>query len=288
MNAMRLRRANRAIETFDISLMAVVTKAMGAFLVLMLLLVPSYVAMPAMQRQLANDEAASRALEQTAASLVNENRALEAAQADRSRQEQLRQRIAALEQENKQLAQRPGYPALLVFFDWNECSADNVDFYVAADSPGWPDVRPGPQPLPPGVFEYPQAQLAQLLLDLIDPGSTLTDFGTRRAAKHRLWIIETVRPNSSYSLYAKVGSLSGDCDISTNTLLTKVDFSDRRSSGGTVIGLSSKPTPGLLSNKGHRIVFLDRLHWDGKTLDEHTWLENPHEQQKLDARFGHD
>jgi len=37
-----MRRSNRNIETFDISLMAVVTKAMGAFLVLMLLLMPYY------------------------------------------------------------------------------------------------------------------------------------------------------------------------------------------------------------------------------------------------------
>lgn len=37
-----MRRINRSIETFDISLMAVVTKAMGAFLVLMVLLLPYY------------------------------------------------------------------------------------------------------------------------------------------------------------------------------------------------------------------------------------------------------
>jgi hypothetical protein len=37
-----MKRSNRSIEVFDISLMAVVTKAMGAFLVLMLLLMPYY------------------------------------------------------------------------------------------------------------------------------------------------------------------------------------------------------------------------------------------------------
>lgn len=37
-----LRRPNRSIEVFDISLMAVVTKAMGAFLVIMVLLMPYY------------------------------------------------------------------------------------------------------------------------------------------------------------------------------------------------------------------------------------------------------
>lgn len=41
-----MRRPNRSIETFDISLMAVVTKAMGAFLVMMLLLLPYYSSSP--------------------------------------------------------------------------------------------------------------------------------------------------------------------------------------------------------------------------------------------------
>lgn len=46
---MGIRRANRQIEVFDISLMAVVTKAMGAFLVIMLLLMPYYRSYPAYQ-----------------------------------------------------------------------------------------------------------------------------------------------------------------------------------------------------------------------------------------------
>lgn len=41
-----MRRPNRSIDTFDISLMAVVTKAMGAFLVLMLVLLPYYTPNP--------------------------------------------------------------------------------------------------------------------------------------------------------------------------------------------------------------------------------------------------
>lgn len=51
-----MRRPHRSIETFDISLMAVVTKAMGAFLVLMLLLMPYYSRSP-----LGKDEALSLA-----------------------------------------------------------------------------------------------------------------------------------------------------------------------------------------------------------------------------------
>ncbi len=47
---MAFRRVNRQIEVFDISLMAVVTKAMGAFLVLMILLMPYYRSAPAYQK----------------------------------------------------------------------------------------------------------------------------------------------------------------------------------------------------------------------------------------------
>jgi predicted nuclease with TOPRIM domain len=45
-----MKRPHRSIETFDISLMAVVTKAMGAFLVLMLLLIPYYKSGPIAQK----------------------------------------------------------------------------------------------------------------------------------------------------------------------------------------------------------------------------------------------
>jgi archaellum component FlaC len=47
---MAFRRVNRQIEVFDISLMAVVTKAMGAFLVLMILLMPYYRSAPTYQK----------------------------------------------------------------------------------------------------------------------------------------------------------------------------------------------------------------------------------------------
>jgi len=46
-----MKRPHRSIETFDISLMAVVTKAMGAFLVLMLLLMPYYRSGPIGQKE---------------------------------------------------------------------------------------------------------------------------------------------------------------------------------------------------------------------------------------------
>ncbi len=49
-----MRRPHRSIETFDISLMAVVTKAMGAFLVMMLLLMPYYSSGPIGQQTAAD------------------------------------------------------------------------------------------------------------------------------------------------------------------------------------------------------------------------------------------
>ena len=45
-----MRRPHRQIEVFDISLMAVVTKAMGAFLVLMLILIPYYPTGPGVEQ----------------------------------------------------------------------------------------------------------------------------------------------------------------------------------------------------------------------------------------------
>lgn len=50
---MGFRRPNRQIEVFDISLIAVVTKAMGAFLLVMLLM-PYYSSYPAYQFLAAN------------------------------------------------------------------------------------------------------------------------------------------------------------------------------------------------------------------------------------------
>lgn len=49
-----MKRSNRSIEVFDISLMAVVTKAMGAFLVLMLLLMPYYSSGPLGEKTIAD------------------------------------------------------------------------------------------------------------------------------------------------------------------------------------------------------------------------------------------
>ena len=61
-----MRRSNRSIEVFDISLMAVVTKAMGAFLVLMLLLMPYYQSGPVGEK---NAEDLAKKLEETQSQL---------------------------------------------------------------------------------------------------------------------------------------------------------------------------------------------------------------------------
>lgn len=64
-----MRRPHRSIETFDISLMAVVTKAMGAFLVLMLLLMPYYNQKVDLQHEIGDLEKENQALKQQIAQL---------------------------------------------------------------------------------------------------------------------------------------------------------------------------------------------------------------------------
>jgi hypothetical protein len=69
---MGIRRPNRQIEVFDISLMAVVTKAMGAFLVIMLLLMPYYRSYPAYQVPASNLGGQLKDLENQIAQLRNQ------------------------------------------------------------------------------------------------------------------------------------------------------------------------------------------------------------------------
>ena len=114
---MRLRRQNRSIEVFDIALMNVVTKAMGAFLVLMLLMLPAYNAMPQAQQEVEQAEAKSRQLEANVAALIRRNDELRSGGAEA---EVLSQRAAALERENKEL--RESKPTtLLITFNWEDC-----------------------------------------------------------------------------------------------------------------------------------------------------------------------
>jgi len=272
-----MRRPHRSIETFDISLMAVVTKAMGAFLVMMLLLIPSYIAVPEMQTKLSDIETETRQLEQKAASVTEENRELEqentqlAQQQRQSTTEQTptqTQKIVVLQEGSSTLPSLPnrkgGYPALLIFFDWAGCAPKNIDFYLErANTPGWPEVQPGPQPLPPGVMEYPPERLGALVIELADPGPW-SDMLRPDIARERFWIVNGVLPGTTYALYAKARGLEPGCEIGANVLLTaphSVEFYsavyNRPNSA-----VSHRP----ITEESRQIVVLARLHWDGESL----------------------
>jgi hypothetical protein len=290
---MVMRRPHRSIETFDISLMAVVTKAMGAFLVMMLLLIPSYIALPEMQTKLSDVEAETRQLEQKAASLTKENRELEQENAEATAQEgqttsEQAQAVVILQQSKtpQQSAndKRGGYPALLIFFGWEPCAPADIDFYVErADTPGWPEVRSGRQPLPPGVFEYPQDKLKALVMALADPGIRYADDIARGTAKQRLWIVNAVLPGATYALYAKAAGLGDGCRVAAKVLLT---------ASHSVQSYSAvyRQAPG----QSRQIVLLARLHWDGDSLTYEgvdglhlltATLARGRDQQRLDERL---
>ena len=295
---MAIRRPHRSIETFDISLMAVVTKAMGAFLVMMLLLIPSYIAVPEMQTHLSDVEAETRQLEQQAVSLTKQNQDLEQEstqlaaqerQATSEQRQQETQQVVVLQQGN---ASRPspnqkqgGYPALLIFFDWAECAPKDIDFYVErADTPSWPEVRAGRQPLPPGVFEYPPEKLKTLVTELADPFSRrgYTDLIVRATARQRLWIVNGVLPDTIYALYAKAPGIAPTCAIGAKVLLTA------SSSVQSYTALYQSLVP---PEQGRHIVVLTRLHWDGKlltydgALTEGKKLAQARDQKRLDERL---
>lgn len=159
-----MRRPRRTIETFDIALMAVVTKAMGAFLVLMLIMLPSYNKVPGMQTEVHDADAALQRL----------TKRIEALQ---ERNEILQQRIAA-----RRSGAAPGgtIVSLLLTFSYASCggfyfSSDGgyqggVRFYARgenvtlADGADWPAVKLGDQDAPPGVVAYIGASKAEELL----------------------------------------------------------------------------------------------------------------------------
>jgi len=105
-----MRRANRSIEVFDISLMAVVTKAMGAFLVLMLIFMQYYKSGPIGQQTTSDIK---QTIEATAKEIAEAERKLaqNSSPADIAKLlaeaqrllEQARQQIAQLQRENDAL-----------------------------------------------------------------------------------------------------------------------------------------------------------------------------------------
>jgi hypothetical protein len=178
-----MRRPNRSIEVFDISLMAVVTKAMGAFLVLMLLLMPYYTSEPLsksasdLQKALAEAEAQLiilierlkkaerdpsellRALEdlrrqleearRLVALLRRDNDALNA-QVRRleAREAELRRRVERLEAENRELRRRLDQQEKIVvsgqLVNWN-CPDSRLEIGLwFADAKVYTKVPPPP------------------------------------------------------------------------------------------------------------------------------------------------
>jgi hypothetical protein len=159
-----MRRPNRNIEAFDISLMAVVTKAMGAFLVLMLLLYQSRIREPKMERRAEEAETESRQFEESVATLVRRKEELQRAGSASSEAERLRAQISDLERENRQLNARSQSinraSSLILFFNNTSCGSNETDLYVHGegqrlpDGTEWEPVRKGPQRLPSVVVAF--------------------------------------------------------------------------------------------------------------------------------------
>jgi hypothetical protein len=229
-----LHRPRRSIETFDIALMAVVTKAMGAFLVLMLIMLPSYNKVPGMQTEVHDADAAlQRVTERVAA---------------------LEQRKAVLQQRVVVRRPKSGAPpapggtivSLLLTFSWSRCDLSTVGFYARgenvtlADGSKWPAVKLGEQDAPPGVVAYVGAQSAKRapqnkadasrpvadphklgallfqVVNLLGNEGYWPEYEFSQTAKHQiLWLINNLRPGAKFAIYAKpvnlTANLTADC-----------------------------------------------------------------------------
>jgi len=281
---MALRRPKRSIEVFDIALMAVVTKAMGAFLVLMLLMLPSYNNLPAIQENVADAESKRQQLAAAVDALKRRNAELKSQHAEEMR---LEEKDKALEEENKQL--REGVvTSLVITFSWADCNADRFDFYARgenvklADGSDWPEVQPGTQRAPSGVVQYGTASAATApptdpsdtlsygqLRDLLDGmfqlfttravDRDLRATTERRAQKQMLWAINTVRPGARFAVYAKPGNLRAACHPHVGELAT--DGAERHEAAAP---LWNRWT--LSPTQSGRIVHLGHVVWTGKAL----------------------
>jgi hypothetical protein len=227
---MALRRPNRSIEVFDISLMNVVTKAMGAFLVLMLLLYPHHQRMRQAQRKVEQAAAKSQQLKEKIEELKRDNEAVQVGVAPTpSDLEKLRRNVAELEQENRRLTESAraagqasvGEGSFLIFFNWADCDADRVDSYVRgegvrfADGSEWEPVRKGPQATPPLAVRFDGEAAANNVLRALG-ANKLSDLNfaesfelSRRTSRLTVWAINGVKRNVKYAIYAKLGTLRG-------------------------------------------------------------------------------
>jgi hypothetical protein len=281
---MALRRSNRSIEVFDIALMAVVTKAMGAFLVLMLLMLPSYNNLPAMQETVAAAEAKRQQLAGNVEALKRRNGELKAQHANETR---LEDRRKALEEENKQLREG-AITSLVLMFSWADCDADRFSFYARgenlklADGGEWPAVQSGVQQAPPGVVQYGTAsattasptdpadtlafvKLHWLVAGMLDLYANRTvdrdlrDATEQRAQKQMLWAMNSVRPGARFAIYAKPGNLRGTCRPYVAALATDAVGRD---DAAAVHWNDRALSP---AQSGH-VIHLGHVVWTGKEL----------------------
>lgn len=282
---MALRRPHRSIETFDIALMAVVTKAMGAFLILMLLMIPSYVAIPRLESGVSEAKEKREALEKQVA-------ALERRQTELKSFQQAKARLSELESENRELRA----PSLLVSLSWADCNASDIEFYVHGENVklpngrDWPAVRRGSQDAPPGVVEHrsrPGAIQAVHFTAALGAIGLATNHAPHqemiaqirgRMAKQSLWRISKVPPNAKIAFYAKIGQLHAPCEVTGNALLTAPEKGRVFSSPIAYARLS-----GTVKASG-QILLMTHLTWTGDEFIRKTLT--PADQDAVDRKFG--
>jgi cell division protein FtsB len=305
---MALRRRNRSIEVFDIALMAVVTKAMGAFLVLMLIMLPSYNQAPAMEQTVADANAKRQQLAVKVAALQQRNAELKSGGSEEAR---LEQRRTALEQENKQLREGSDTISMVITFSWADCYADRFHFYVWGENTklpngaDWPPVHPMWQPAPPSIVQYGSSSSNDLIWhapsDLVDPRAAaplqdlfvgflgmivrpsadelkpiLQDLG-ERSKKQMLWAFDNVRPNARFAIYAQPDRLLAPCRPHIALLFTGVDEVRLDPSGSQWNNWTVQPA------QSNSVVHLGHLEWTGKEM--HLLNATEADQTALDAQL---
>lgn len=195
---MALKRAHRSIEVFDMSLMAVVTKAMAAFLVMMLILMPYYTSNPDVAKlaeeleehwgdtkdiieklkRAANQEDPKalmdtiKELENALQQLREENdeltRLLNEARAQVQRLEDLakeQETAAAQAQQQAEQYQKTlnsaSLPSFSVMITWNGCNDEDLDVHVEpVDDNNNPIITPKLPPLTAGKVRREEGKVS--------------------------------------------------------------------------------------------------------------------------------
>ena len=268
--------------------MAVVTKAMGAFLVLMLIMLPSYNKVPGMQSEVHDADAALQRLTERVEALEQHNAVLQ-------------QRVAVLRGKSGAPAAAGGtIVSLLLTFSYANCPASWLGFYARAenlklgDGSDWPAVRSGEQDAPPGVVAYSGAskttqwimrqnplravrRLGALTVQFVNglgryppPDSDFSD----RARQQVLWLINDLRPGAKFAIYAKPYNLAGSCAPIVGALVPEASVTNAESPywNHWII---------LPKDRG-RILELGHLVWTGRGLE--TLDPDAADQAQLDAQ----